>query len=76
MLIESAMPTFGAGIAEHVIIEADPTTTFEAARSLDLLTVRSPLLAASIWIRALPVRWVGRAAPPLRQLVAATGMTD
>ena len=73
MLIESAMPTFDAVIAEHAIVAADPATTFEAARTLDLLTVRTPLLAASIWIRALPARWVGRAAPPLPQLVVATG---
>lgn len=73
MLIESAMPAFDAVIAEHIIVAADPSTTFEAARTLDLLTVRSPLLAASIWIRALPARLVGRAAPPLPQLVVATG---
>ena len=73
MLIESAMPTFDAVIAEHIIVAADPSTTFDAARTLDLLTVRTPLLAASIWIRVLPARWVGRAAPPLPQLVVATG---
>src|SRR4051812_24959800 len=73
MVIDSAMAEFDAEIAEHVIVSADPPTTFEAARSLDLLTVRSPLLAASIWIRALPARWVGRVAPPLPQLVVATG---
>jgi hypothetical protein len=73
MLIESAMPTFDAILAEHAIVAADPSTTFEAARTLDLLTVHSPLVAASIWIRALPARWVGRAAPPLPHLVVATG---
>ena len=73
MLIESVMPAFDAVIAEHAIVAADPSTTFDAARTLDLLTVRTPLLAASIWIRALPARWVGRAAPPLPQLVVATG---
>jgi hypothetical protein len=73
MLIESAMPAFDVVIAEHTIVDADQSTTFDAARTLDLLTVRTPLLAASIWIRALPARWVGRAAPPLPQLVVATG---
>ena len=67
------MPAFDVVIAEHAIVDADPSTTFDAARTLDLLTVRTPLLAASIWIRALPARWVGRAAPPLPQLVVATG---
>ena len=73
MLIESVMPGFDAVIAEHAFVAADPSTTFDAARTLDLLTVRTPLLAASIWIRALPARWVGRAGPPLPQLVVATG---
>jgi len=73
VLIDAAMPLFDAVIAEHAIVVADPATTFDAARTLDLLTVRTPLLAASMWIRALPARWVGRAAPPLPQLVVATG---
>jgi Flavodoxin domain len=60
-------------IAEHAIVDADPSTSFDAARTLDLLTVRTPLLVASIWIRGLPARWVGRAAPPLPQLVATGG---
>jgi hypothetical protein len=72
-LIDSAMPIFDAVIAEHAIVAADAPTTFDAARTLDLLTVRTPLLAASIWIRDLPARWTGRAAPPLPQLVVASG---
>jgi hypothetical protein len=73
MLIESAMPRFDTVIAEHVVVAADPTTTFHAARTLDLLTVRTPLLAASMWIRGLPERWSGKAAPPLPRLVVADG---
>ncbi|MGZ5391729.1 MAG: hypothetical protein ACXWD3_07735 [Mycobacterium sp.] len=73
MLIESVMPTFDAVIAEHVVVAADPSTTFDAARTLDLLTVRTPLLAVSIWIRGLPERWSGRHARPLPRLVVADG---
>ncbi|WAC91502.1 hypothetical protein [Mycobacterium sp. Aquia_213] len=69
MLIESAVPTFDAMVAEHVVVAADPPTTFWAARALDLLTVRTPLLAASMWIRNLPARLTGRAAPPPPRLV-------
>jgi hypothetical protein len=58
VLIDAAMPIFDAVIAEHAIVTADPAMTFHAARTLDLLTVRTPLLAASLWIRALPARWV------------------
>lgn len=73
MIIEGAMPTFDAAIATHVIVAADAETTYEAARTLDLLTVRTPLLVASMWIRALPTRLLGRAAPPLPRLVVANG---
>ena len=69
LLIESAMPTFDAMIAQHVVVAADPSTTFRAARSLDLLTVRTPLLTASTWFRGLPARMSGKAAPPLPRLV-------
>lgn len=71
MLIETALPTCDAMIAEHVIVAADPTTTFAAARALDLLTVHTPLLAASMWIRNLPARLSGKACPPPPRLVMA-----
>lgn len=71
MLIESAIPAFDALIAEHVVVAADRATTFRAARSLDLLTVRTPLLAASMWIRALPERLLGKAVLPPPRLVIA-----
>ena len=71
MLIESAVPTFDAMIAEHVVVAADPPTTFQAARALDLLTVRTPLLTASMWMRVLPARLLGKADPPPPRLVMA-----
>ena len=64
MIVESVMPTFDAVISQHVAVAADPSTTFQAARSLDLLTVRTPLLTASMWIRGLPARFSGKQAPP------------
>lgn len=74
MLVESAMPAFDAMIAEHVVVAATPSVTFRAARKLDLLTVRSPLLTASIWIRGLPARLSGRARTPLPRLVIGEGL--
>ena len=73
MFIESTMPTFDAMIAEHVVVAADPATTFHAARTLDLLTVRTPLLTASMWLRGLSARWSGKSVPPLPRLVVAEG---
>jgi hypothetical protein len=71
MLIESAVPTFDAMIAEHAVVAADPPTTFQAAKALDLLTVRTPLLAASMWIREVPSRLLGKSVPPPPRLVMA-----
>ncbi|ORW95476.1 hypothetical protein AWB92_09755 [Mycobacterium sp. IEC1808] len=69
MLIEAAVPAFDAMIAEHVVVAADPAVTFRAARSLDLLTVRTPLLTVSMWIRALPERLLGKPVPAPPRLV-------
>lgn len=69
MLIESAMPTYDVMIAKHALVLADPATTFTAARELDLLTVRTPLLTLSMWLRGLPARWTAQAAAPPPRLV-------
>ncbi|MGZ4511600.1 MAG: hypothetical protein ACXVYA_09890 [Mycobacterium sp.] len=69
LLIEAAVPTFDTMIVEHIVVTADVSTTFQAARALDLLTVRTPLLVASMWIRGLPERLLGKASPPPQRLV-------
>jgi hypothetical protein len=74
MLIESVMPTFDTVIAQHIVVAADPSTTFEAARAVDLLSVRSPLVTSSMWIRGLPVRIFGTATPPVLRLVIGEGL--
>lgn len=74
MVTEAVMPDFDARITEHAVVAADPAATFAAARNLDFLTVRTPLLVAAMWIRGLPERLRGRspAAPP--HLVLGQGM--
>jgi hypothetical protein len=74
MLIESAMPTYDVVIAEHLVVAAAPPATFTAARELDLLTVRTPLLTVSMWLRGLPARWSGKATPPPPRLVIGEHM--
>ncbi len=67
MLIESVMPHADALIAVHTMVAAEPAATYRAARDLDFLTVRTPLLTAAMWLRGLPRRVRGNsAAPPAR----------
>lgn len=74
MLIESAMPTYDVVITEHLVVAADPPATFTAARELDLLTVRTPLLTLSMWLRGLPARWSGTVTSPPPSLVIGEDM--
>ncbi|MCV7211753.1 hypothetical protein [Mycolicibacterium canariasense] len=74
MIIESAMPVFDVAIAEHVVVAADPSSTFHAARALDLLSVRTPLLTASMWLRGLPARLSGVTAPRPPRIVIGEGV--
>lgn len=75
LLIETTMPTYDVSIAEHIIVRADPATTFAAARELDLLTVHSPLLDLSMWLRGLPARVTRTGTPTARSsLVIGEGV--
>lgn len=73
MLIESAMPAFDARIIEHTVVDSEPAGTFDAARTLDLLTVRSPLVVSSMWLRGLPTRLRGAAVSPPAVVVIGQG---
>jgi len=73
LLIDEAMPTFDAGIDEHLIVRSDPATTYDAARRLDFVRVRTPLLVAAMWARGLPARLGGQAPEPPPRLVLAEG---
>jgi hypothetical protein len=60
-------------VAEHLVVDADPRTTYAAARELDFLTVRAPLVDAAMWARGLPDRLRRRPVAPLTQLHLAQG---
>ncbi len=72
-LIERYLPTYDVAITEHVVVEADTERTYRAAGQLDFLTVRSPLLVASLFVRGLPARLRGHAPEPLPELRFADG---
>lgn len=74
MLIDRYLPNFDVTIVEHVVIEADRSTTWQALRDLDLMTIRTPLIDAAMFVRSLPGKvasWRGHArpeAPPPEEL--------
>jgi hypothetical protein len=67
-LLERYLPVYDVVITEHLAVDADTGATFRAAKELDFLTVRSPLLTASMFVRALPARLRGHAAAPPAEL--------
>jgi hypothetical protein len=74
MIIDEQLPVYDVVIAEHLVVDADPVTTFAAARSLDFLTVRAPLVDAAMWARGLPDRLRHRPMVPMTQLLLAQGI--
>ena len=73
MIVEKALPHHDVVLTEHRVVAADPQRTLQAACALDLLTVRTPLLLAAMWLRGLPARLAGKAPPPPQALVIADG---
>jgi hypothetical protein len=73
LLIDAFMPSYDVAIAEHAIVRRDPAATFRAARELDFLSVRTPLLDLAMWARGVPARLTGRAAAPPPRLVLSEG---
>jgi hypothetical protein len=72
LLLDWCAPHPDVSIAAHTIVDATPAATFAAAKALDLLEVRTPLLTASFWVRGLPAKLLGRAEPkPLGPLTLA-----
>jgi hypothetical protein len=75
MIIDTQLPEYDVVIAEHLVVDADPMTTWQAARDLDFLTVRTPLLGAAMWARGLPARLRRQPPPPVQRLSLSAGDT-
>ncbi len=73
LIIDEQMPAFDVVIAESIVVGADVEPTYGAARSLDFLRVRTPLLAVAFWVRGLPERLGRRPVEPPRRLVLTAG---
>lgn len=72
-LVDSYLPDFDVVITERLVIDADADRVFNAARDLDFMTVRTPLLSASFFARGLPARLSGKPPPSPRQVRLASG---
>ncbi|MGY1711182.1 hypothetical protein ACI8AC_16910 [Geodermatophilus sp. SYSU D00758] len=64
MLIDDALPRFDVTRAEHLVVDADVATTWDALLDTDLLDVHTPLLDAAFWVRGLPERLRGARGRP------------
>lgn len=61
----AARPEFGR--TDHLLVDADPATTWKALRELDLTELRGGLAAFAVWFREIPDRWRGRKHGPVRE---------
>ena len=75
-LIDTYLPVYDVVITEHLVVEAGVPETFAAARDLDFMSVKSPLLSASFFVRGLPDRLKGRRVEAPPELRLATGDAD
>jgi len=73
MLLDEILSDFDVTEAAHTIVRADPATTFRAARKLDFLRVRTPLLVAAMWVRGLPAQLTHRPEDVPPSLVLSEG---
>ena len=71
LIIERAITTADVEIAEHRIVAAGVDRTFAAARALDFLQVRTPVLDAAMWVRGVPARIKGESPPELESMSLA-----
>jgi hypothetical protein len=73
MLLDDLLPDYDVVVSAHTVVGADGPRTFAAARGLDFLRVRTPLLVAAMWARGLPGRIARRADAVPPRLVLSEG---
>jgi hypothetical protein len=59
-LLDAQLPTYDVVLTEHLVVEADPGTVFDAAKNFDFMTTRSPLVTTLMTARSLPSWVLGR----------------
>ncbi|MEU9046285.1 MULTISPECIES: hypothetical protein [unclassified Kitasatospora] len=63
LLVDRALPDLRFAHLECTAVDAGPSQAYRAARSLDLLSIHSPLLELVTWARGLPDRLRGTPVP-------------
>ncbi|MFC3898376.1 hypothetical protein ACFOWZ_43500 [Lentzea rhizosphaerae] len=63
-------PEFGR--TDHLLVDADPTTTWKSLRELDLTELRGGLAAFAVWFRDVPERWRARSEGGARERTRLT----
>ena len=59
-LLDAHMPTYDVVLTEHLVVDADTVTVFEAAKNFDFMTTRSLLVTALMTARSVPSRVLRR----------------
>ena len=59
-LLDAHMPTYDVVLTEHLVVDADTGTVFEAAKNFDFMTTRSLLVTAMMTARSVPSRVLRR----------------
>ena len=69
LIVDRMLPRYDVDVARSIIVDASVHATFEAARRLDFMTVRDPVVDAAFWLRGLPARLRGNRPEPRPRLV-------
>lgn len=72
LLLDQFVDAPDAAIAAHLIVDALPDVTFDAARTLDLLEIQTPL-TASFWVRGLPAKVLHQPEPEVAEQFTLEG---
>jgi hypothetical protein len=74
-LLDAHLPTYDVVLTEHLVVDADTGTVFEAAKNFDFMTTRSRLVTALMTARSVPSRVRGRpvVTPPALMLARDAG---
>ena len=70
-LLDAHLPTYDVVLTEHIVVDADTVTVFEAAKNFDFMTTRSLLVTAMMTARSVPSRLLGRPVATPQSLMLA-----